>query len=301
MREYEKVWPSIVEKIVKPLRADVFIHTWDVRGKQISISQGSTGPKPSEKKPIEENKIIDFLWPHLKKIEISNNNTFFENEKIDKKIDKHNDKFILFAKKINDTTWDGSAHPKLILSQLYSIYRSYMLMKEYEEVNNIKYNFIFKSRIDYMLSSSIDFSDLSSCKENQIFIPHTPCSSHGHPVCDVCLKSHKTGNFKKHFHNKDICDVFAYGKSKQMGLYMNNYTNWESTINSMHKENLKILKDVAAERSFGINEISHSLKGVDIWRNDAYKINCFYPERLLMFLLRDSWLVPSKLCGRIVR
>lgn len=286
LRGYELNLPSIQKFIAKPLNADVFLHTWDTIGKQIRMTKGVVGPVPDESEGVIPD--VSRYFSNLKKVKVENNNTFL------KDLDYlEEQKFFLYGMELRNGLYGGQAEPKYIFSQIYSINQSFKLMEEWEAENNFKYDYVIKLRVDYCLSSGILSKDFIFLEENEnvIFVPNLPYSNHGHPSCCLCA-----ANLPHEEHVEDVCDVFAYGKRKEMEHYFSIYENLENLRRSQERQNA-ILE---SKREYPLGS-KGSFILCDIWNLTNYDINCFYPERLLKHYLKDFHLEPSKLSGMVIR
>lgn len=286
LRDYEKNLPSINKFIVDPLNADVFIHTWDSIGKQIFITKGVVGPTPDEKNKNLPN-VSEFI-NNVRAIKTENNTLFLNTVQHLEDI-----KFYLYGMKLKNNLFGGQAEPKFIYSQFYSIYQSYLIMKEWSHANNVEYDFIIKMRADYSLNSGIlqDDFDFLNENENSIFIPNTPYSNHGHPSCCLCAN-----DLEHESHVEDICDVFAYGKPSSMEHYFKIYENLETLRVNQNTKNSQLLSG-----GNYILEKKNNFILCNIWNNKNYDIDCFYPERLFREYLANFHLEPSRLSGQVRR
>jgi hypothetical protein len=286
IRNYRESLSSINKFIVAPLNADVFIHTWDSYGHQNRISKDMIGPSPDENSAIT-NDFLNFI-SNVKGLKIENNKDFI-NETIKEIKDT---KFYLYGEKITNDIFGGQAEPQFIISQLYSINQSWKLLEKFSLENNKKYDLVIKMRIDYKLSSGIFIEDIEKINKNTIFIPDLPYSNHGHPICTLCKKDmeHTDG------HLEDVCDVFAYSSQEVMKVYMNTFESLKFINKCMVEQNEKYLND----KNYSLTTFK-TFQTTNIWKEHNYDINCFYPERILRFHLKDYKLLSSKLNGEVIR
>lgn len=289
LRDYKKNLESINKFLVKPLNADVFLHTWDSYGKQKIITQNSIGPSP-----IEDVKINDDYKNYisnLRGLKIENNLNYLNTieDTLKQKL------FYLYGQRINEDTFGGSAEPKYIYSQFYSIMQSFLLAEEYSKVNNKKYDIIIKLRSDYKLSSGIFKEDFKKIIQEPeiIFIPNLPYSNHGHPSCCMCQANIE---HKEISHLEDVCDVFAYSNFENMKKYMCVYKELETI-----RHDFAVLNNKLEKNKEYVIENYKNYKVTNIWNKINYNINCFYPERIFRYYLADKKLLGSKLSGRVLR
>lgn len=283
LREYEQNLSSINKFLVKPLNADVFIHSWDTRGTQIQFTANVVGPKPDETEKVDESVITKFL-DNVKKIKIENNSVYLEglNEQI-KDIP-----FYLYGSILNKNQgiFGGQAEPQFILSQLYSIKESFELIDNKDE-----YDIVIKLRADYTLMSGIEYKELElAYLDKHIAVPNIPYSNHGHPVCCLC-----EANIEHNNHIEDVCDLFAFGNSNTMSYYMSLYSKaleYNDIFNMLNNDFDLSRASLKKYKNYNL---------IDIWHLTDYKFNCFYPERLLRYHLTQYKLLGSKLTGQVKR
>lgn len=283
VRNYPKNLPSINKFLVKPLNADVFIHTWDSIGSQILITRDVVGPTPdeSDKNLPDFNEYLD----NIKGVKIENNQNFLEKFSTDKN-------YTLYGMSLGNKRFGGQAEPKYIYSQLYSVQQSFKILEEYCVENNTEYDIIIKCRIDYCLYGGIQEKDMDNIiSEGCYYVPNIPYSNHGHPICCLC-----ENDIEHEEHLEDVCDVFAYSNYQNMKKYMNVYDNLHEIADAFEQDNLRQLE---AHKFKTESHNGHRL--VDIWKDVNYRLNCFYPERIFRYFLRNDKLRPSKLTGEVLR
>ena len=284
LRSYEKTYPSIAEKLVLPLNADVFIHTWDKIGKQKIIV--SIGPVPQEEDNVDLG-LVQKLMPNIRDIKIENNAKFLASCKMKDEVNCP-----IFGAKRGKNWFGLSALPKYIESQLYSINASWELMEKFSAKNNIKYDLVIKMRSDDAAGSNLPEIDMKLLTNNAIWVPSPPNGQHDHPSCFLCAKGFHEGD-----HHTDVCDVFAYGNMTAMKHYCNLWNNLESVWSECKKENIKQLRNPLVSSGPVDKNIA-----VNIWANGAsHKVNCFYPERLFRKYLVGWRLVGSDFVRKTIR
>lgn len=286
LRNYQENLSTINKFIVKPLGADVFIHTWDSIGEQIVMSEGVVGPTPNEKNKNLPD-VSNFL-DNIRGLKIEDNSIFLKTVE-----DLEDKKFYLYGMKLKNNLFGGQAEPKFIYSQFYSIYQSYLMMKQWSIKNETNYDCVIKMRADYSLKSGILAEDFDFLEKNPntIFIPDTPYSNHGHPACCMC-----SNNLEHEIHVEDVCDVFAYGNYSSMEHYFKIYENLD---NLRLDQNLK--NDQLLSKGNYYLENKNNFILCNIWKDKNYDINCFYPERLFRKYLNHFYLKSSKLSGHVKR
>lgn len=289
LRDYKNNLESINKFLVKPLSADVFLHTWDSYGKQKIVTENSIGPSPIEDTHISDD--YKNYISNLRGVKIENNLTYLNS--IEGSLKER--LFYLYGQRIGKDTFGGSAEPKYIYSQFYSIMQSFLLAEEYSNRHNKKYDIVIKLRADYKLNSGILKEELEKIIHDSeiIFIPNLPYSNHGHPSCCLCQANI---DHKENHHLEDVCDVFAYSNFKNMKKYMCVYENLDHIREYFEKINTEIEKD----KQYKLENYKN-YKVVNIWDKINYNINCFYPERIFRYYLTGNKLLGSKLSGKVLR
>jgi len=314
---------SIVENLVKPLKADVFIHTWDSSGNKVDRNKSrgkDLGPVPNEDEKLSKQRLREIRKIfNPKKITIESNKDFLIH--LDPLLKAKSGKILHFSVPNNKWGIGGAAEPKYILSQMYGVNQSFLLACSFEKENDFKYDYIIKLRIDYFVDSGLSLEEIVHSKSKKfIFVPHEPFANHGHPICEICLSSAK---YNLHKHKvEEICDVFAHGSRAVMERYMCTYSNWENIQDEMFKENYNLILNQLLLKSQSKNEytpfeLAMATKDfkflecdqkwynknykltVDIHHGDNILLNCFYPERFLMKNLEDLNFKISPIRGRL--
>ena len=125
-RSYIKAHEYIDRNLLKKFNVDVFAHTWRPKYSKIMLYDGIIGLY----NPI--NFVMDDSLP-----ESTNNDLFVPNP----------------------------SHPaNFCTSMFYSIYKSNDLRLKYQTLNDIKYDFVIRSRFDLALNKVIDFASLQKGK-----------------------------------------------------------------------------------------------------------------------------------------
>lgn len=127
-RSYFEAHKYIKKNLLDHYNVDVFIHSWKTPGALVQISISET---------------INFIYEPLYNI-----SDFPLSEDI------NSDMFV-----------PNSSHPaNFCTSMFYSIYRANEFRIKHEIQNNIKYDFVIRSRFDFALNKIIDFSSLETGK-----------------------------------------------------------------------------------------------------------------------------------------
>lgn len=259
---------------------DVFIHTWDTRGKKGMEMKLET---QSERKLVEE-EIKKF--PNLADYEIENNAAYI------KKIEKEDRKVIYF---------NHSSPERFIKSQLYSINRSWEIFEKHLKKNpDKKYDIVVRIRFDIAFEEvNIDDDLIKDINEFPIiFFPNSP-GPHPHPdhgtSCIICDKMYYDWNLKyPHIteHPTVVCDVFSYGSVDSMRAYCSLHEKYAEYAKIFEGKNLRSMKLRKSDK------LIKSENGKDYMVTDSGEAHFYYhgtyPERMLSYHLQDHMLVESK-------
>jgi hypothetical protein len=280
LRTFKKTYPILREKVVLPMRADVFVHTWDTTGLQ--KVDPVYGPIPDDSSKVDVAEIYRLL-PEVVDARVESNSAFIARAKL-----KDSKPYVFGAG--SGTNWKMlSAKPTHIESQLYGIYSAFQLLEQHERKIGARYDLIIKLRSD---AEVIDFSPDLSIQTTDLWIPSPPDSNHGHPLCFACEAGVHEGR-----HATDVCDVYAYGGREAMEHYCCLWNSLESVYDRMCRENSKNITNPLA--SHGIRD-EHVI--VPIWKNGAsHRLHCFYPERIFRLHLEGWRLMGGRLACRIAR
>jgi len=185
----KKIFDVMQKNIIKPLNADVFMHTWDVQHEWMGIGGDINwvyrlfGGEVLKKCP-NELKLKPFLEKNFPNIY----------DKIKYEIVSQLDKDILnnlistklFEIEDENSFLDELHFPKENLmtrghynqaKMFYGIYKSMKVMEEYENVNNIKYDYVIRCRPDIGLNNELNLESLIVLEENEVmtdFYPYGP-------------------------------------------------------------------------------------------------------------------------------
>jgi len=297
LRSFERTYVNIRKNLILPLKADVFLHTWDTQGFQVVDKK--YGPIPSKQGQIDIRK-VQKLMPEIVRFQIDNNDQFLEQAKT------LNQKPYVYGcpefspelirepytdRSQMSTNWIMlSALPTRIESQLYSVYRAYSLMVENELETGVKYDLVIKLRSDLNILSILP--SLVNFNSQDIYIPSLPSSNHGHPFCFGCEKGYHEGR-----HSTDICDIYAYGGREGMSHYCRLWECIEDIYSKMTKENAEHIMD---KRILYGKCDGHVV--VPIWWNGpTHGLHCFYPERIFRLYLENRHLKKGLLECELLR
>lgn len=169
---------SLNKYIAEPLQADLFLHTWDVRQIWSGASRpqyfwkGMFGILP-EIVPSQLNNLEFFKknFPEISTVLLSNicrNTNEEELRKIlpFKSLLIENENEFLTENDIDDR-YSSRGHLNQI-KMIYGMYKSYDLMKKYENDANIKYDYIIRSRSDTIFSKELELEKITSLQPNSV-------------------------------------------------------------------------------------------------------------------------------------
>jgi hypothetical protein len=91
---------------------------------------------------------------------------------------------------------------KNVISMFYSVFRANLAKREHELREGFRYDVVVKSRFDFALNFTPDFSTM---KQGAVYVPNCKIKGHIEPNGIICN------------------DQFAYGDSKTMDLYSNTF------------------------------------------------------------------------------
>jgi hypothetical protein len=281
-RNLNKTYINFIKNLIKPLNADIFIHTWDTLGAQKNRGD-SVGIGYSDI-PINKEilNIINKLNPKTYIIENFSNK--INNFNIPSEV------YMYGAPVNNNGVVNSTARPENIISQLYSIYKSFSLLEDYEKENKIKYDIVIKTRFDFNIESRISKNNIQNLlnNENILYTLDKNKSSSSFENCKKCKIDYHNGE-----HDSIISDLFIFGKYNQMKKYMNLYNEYYNLYNSL-------ISNVDIE-NINFSYKKENLKFIGNIDQAIYSAPCFFPERLLMTYLSDIRILDSDVFGYIVR
>lgn len=146
LRSYEDTYNFYRNYIIDPLKADVFIHTWD----KIGLSPGIDVNLMHVKTESVKNKIESCFNPVSMIIEPI---------------------IIGAGEKYRKFLVDPRC-PNGVTNMFYKIYKADQLRQEFETSQNFKYDVVIRARPDLHFSSGINQNDLEfACKNEVVFLP----------------------------------------------------------------------------------------------------------------------------------
>ena len=198
--------PAMYEHIIKPLGADVFIHTWDIDvGGGMAADRFLSAPRAWDS---PEDK-LQFLQKHSKK----HNYPLQYDMDVFSDFNSWNHKEL--SVKTNNT-----------IPMFYSIYKSNLLKKKKENSEQFKYDLVIRSRFDSLYVESIPQKEILNIRtnKNNIF-SRSSGQDTGRLSCRNNLVSEIDGS-------PFVPDNFAFGSSEAMDDYSDVYLNLGSFLES---------------------------------------------------------------------
>jgi hypothetical protein len=194
---------------------------------------------------------------------------------------------------------EKQAAKKHIGMQLYSMQRSYEMMKQWEKSKGIEHSTIVKLRFDtfpkswnireFFLSTDQQFSHLLIAANEKV---------HRHPGggggCLKCCAAHRAWwesgghdagtSLPVHegIHGNDICDFYAIGNRLTMERYMTVYSRvTELYSEALFEESLRFAKENWRKPLIACTTDSDDIRlTLDARQMEDERVACFYPERL---------------------
>ena len=158
MRTFADCYQSLIDKVINPnkpnYKIDIFIHTWNCFN-----DSNTRGNYTNETltKPFDE-----IIKSHIKKIYSPCEIIFDVQQNIQNRKIKH-----LLSEKEGTTQFIDSQR---LYNMYYSMYKSNLLRKEYEQKNNVKYDFIIQTRPDIIFFQNLDLDSLIDASRKRKYI-----------------------------------------------------------------------------------------------------------------------------------
>lgn len=173
---------SIFQHLVKPLEADVFMHTWDTQQEWIGGARANDRFwfrtfNINELKVPKDLINLDFLcenYPNVHKALITSSYIALDEKKLTSNFNftrllvENQEEFII-NNKINDNYKSRESFNQI--KMFYGMHKVFGLLEQYEVENNFKYDYVIKVRPDLIIKQGISFSDLSKLNESELAVP----------------------------------------------------------------------------------------------------------------------------------
>lgn len=274
LRGWDFYGPALIENVLQPLSADLFVHTWDTGGQKLWIGEILCGPSPDDNFTVDYESAIRLLQP--KRYVVENRLRLHNEGLFDARVRRH--MYVFWAQ----------ARPEYINSQLYSIYRANRLRTEYEREHGFEYDLVIRLRLDYGPIDEVpedEIAELMESPPDRIFVPQAAYSQHGHEPCRWC----QTRGTHNGPHDLEVCDVFAFGRGSVMDHCCNLFLKAGEVYDKAREELKPDPNDLGAVPFY---------KNVSLINAYPWEIRfhypCYYPERLLMHHLAGFWLRGSR-------
>lgn len=173
---------GIVDKIVVPLNADVFMHTWDVQQDWMGNSRPfafwiRTFGVRDVPNNLTNFNFIKSHYPNVYNCLVTSHYSPLDKNKL---LDKF--KFQGFLCENQDEFMDeyniGDSYMARDsfnqIKMFYGIYKSFQIMKDYESKNNMKYDYVIRIRPDLSLSTQFSLEDFSMLDSSKLAVGVSP-------------------------------------------------------------------------------------------------------------------------------
>jgi hypothetical protein len=273
-RNLEKIYKSHIGLVFHP-NINIFIHTWDDKGLKTKNFNDNSPWIPENQEQISIDHIKDLYHPI--DISMENNKNILKQMSYTRKISP----IFLYECQAKD---DAS---KYINSQLYSIYKAYLLLEKYQNDLGFEYDVVIKLRFDFDIHKIDLFEILKQMSEPRncpaVYFAHPLYNYHCHPGggggCLICDTENDIKLHKKH--NNDICDIWFYTDKYSIKRVCELFLNTLDIMKKNHQKNLELCYNM--EVQFFVEKEFVYIVGHDIEK----EIVCFYPERMLREHLED--------------
>jgi len=220
------------KKFIEILNPDIFISTWNHIG--TSMNHGWIDPSESKNKNLNTENLLKKVYNNIVKMEIEDYNEWYDS------IDPYLKNVIYSNPNIKDHRTVNS------YSQLYKIYKSNFLKKNYEKDNGFKYDIVLRVRPDSLFVKNLDLN-----------------------IENKTIYNINTGGA---FFPNRIYDIFFYGDSKSIDIVSDTYLEIIKLINDNFNNGL--CKRDACRLLYlqsinnNINVLSTKDRPCDIWRGN---------------------------------
>ena len=189
--------PFLREHIIKPLNADVFMHTWDI----------DVGGGGSADRFLDASKV----WRNPQE----------KMEFFDKEAKNHNYFFSSCMDVFGDKSWNfaNAREEKNVVPMTYSIYKSNALRKKKEEKENFTYDLVIRTRMDTMYEEGIPSQEIEEVisSPDKVFVRFNGIG-HGNMSSRNKFMLEGSGS-------SFVADQFSFSSSKVMDIYSDLYLN----------------------------------------------------------------------------
>jgi len=192
--------PSIYQYFIKPLNADVFMHTWDID----VVDDGTAN------RFLGAPKVWDTVEQKME---------YFEEE-----AERKGYKLVYSTDIYQTKSWNflqANIKGSNVVPMSYSIYRANGLKKEEEKKENFKYDLVIRTRMDSLYENTVPSNEIKQVLSD----PHKIC------VCSSLMDwGQKVTRNSFLYEQKPaispfVADNFAFGNSAAMDIYSSLYSN----------------------------------------------------------------------------
>jgi hypothetical protein len=174
-------------------------------------------------------------------------------------------------------------YSKYIISQLYGIYKCNEMKKNYEKINNIKYDLVIKVRADMFIDFDLNNMKKLLLTDDILYIYND--NNHRHPLhgggCAGCMINYPEK--KCTVHENLICDIMVYGKSEALDLYTEMYNYHDDILKYFHNHNKEEKK-----KCFSFEHSHEMFYRTSNIESEEMNFKCCYPEHFLKHHLKDK-------------
>lgn len=147
-REAMHVAPIIKKLIIDPNKADVFMHLW-YDDKDLYMDKGDKNRGTENAELGIDKQLIEYYKPKSYLVESDNLKTFKNFDNYYQLPEKYLENYMKMKGNINMTKEQAKNHViKVLVSQVYSVFKCNNLKEEYAYTNNIQYDCVIKLRYD---------------------------------------------------------------------------------------------------------------------------------------------------------
>lgn len=191
MRTYLKCYQSLIDNVIIPNKADLFISTWSILGTGTYKVPVSPWVSAGEEFDLNVDEVHKTYQDHLKILNVDDWKSFQKrfSDELDESC-KRSPSHVYHDPRNNSIT-------RRLVSMWYKVSDANNLRKQYEKENNTKYDVVIRARPDLMHKSVLLMSNYNLVSPN-IFVDAR--HSYGY-----------------------VCDQFAFGRPKVMDAYSSVY------------------------------------------------------------------------------
>ncbi len=280
------------KKIIDNPFIDIFIHTW--------IHQG----------PRYEYVNTEIIQSQLS-TDFNATDILVEDESLKKYIFSLKGKitpiFLVWAQQGDDAT-------RYVNSKLYSTWKAFTLIEQYEQANNILYDGIIKLNFNLEVTT-FDFENIVkditknplNIYKNALYVPETHPEPFKHPKTGGCILCKKEAEYplfnyipNHPYHLNDICTTWFYGRRDIVKKACELYLTAETILNNYHSSNIANYVNVPHKvyREFIYIQFPEHYQGKIYNVNNGITsenrtVTCFYPERLMREHMKTNTCISS--------